>query len=387
MQASDREPSMEDILASIKKVIAEEKELRSTTAPVARTQEDVLPEDSESGDDVLELDEPLAPPADLGPPLLGESAAGHTREALEQLTTVASTIPAAPSINPLEEMLREMLRPVLKQWLDEHLPRIVDEHALSVKFPHGFVPRRRFDGGREVTPAQLHQAAAGHDLDDDLAALEIGILDKLDAAVETAVGDPCLRCPKAVHDVPVMYPEAEGLEACRRPAGPQEVAEPAKAALEGARDALSDYGSETERRVVEEIVAIDCGKVDPPSLSRCDDFDCSIEVEWNAERPREAVRGTERQQAEHRIAAEKMIDGLGQRPVAATHDHHRRAIDCSAHLAGHRCGIVDRSGVDQVDAGGRQLLARRVERLRAASASGVDDQDRILGQFGCHCCA
>ena len=126
---SGREPSMEDILASIKKVIAEEKELRSTTAPVARTQEDVLPEDSESGDDVLELDEPLAPPADLGPPLLGESAAGHTREALEQLTTVASTIPAAPSINPLEEMLREMLRPVLKQWLDEHLPRIVDEHV------------------------------------------------------------------------------------------------------------------------------------------------------------------------------------------------------------------------------------------------------------------
>jgi cell pole-organizing protein PopZ len=26
-------------------------------------------------------------------------------------------------------MLREMLRPILKQWLDEHLPAIVEEHV------------------------------------------------------------------------------------------------------------------------------------------------------------------------------------------------------------------------------------------------------------------
>ena len=65
MQSPGREPSMEDILASIKKVIAEEKELRSAV-PVEAV-EDELPEDN-VGEDVLELDEPLAPPADLGPP-------------------------------------------------------------------------------------------------------------------------------------------------------------------------------------------------------------------------------------------------------------------------------------------------------------------------------
>jgi cell pole-organizing protein PopZ len=130
MQSSGREPSMEDILASIKKVIAEEKELRSTVRPVSALEDEPLPEENAVGDeDVLELDEPLAPPVDLGPPLIDEEVAGQSRQALEQLQTVAATIPAAPQVNPLEEMVREMLRPMLKQWLDEHLPQMVEEHV------------------------------------------------------------------------------------------------------------------------------------------------------------------------------------------------------------------------------------------------------------------
>jgi cell pole-organizing protein PopZ len=121
---------MEDILASIKKVIAEEKELRSAARPVETIEDEPLPEEQlAEGDDVLELDEPLAPPADLGPPLVDEGVAGQSRHSLEQLQTVAATIPATPQINPLEDMVREMLRPILKQWLDEHLPQMVDEHV------------------------------------------------------------------------------------------------------------------------------------------------------------------------------------------------------------------------------------------------------------------
>jgi len=123
MQA--REPSMEDILASIKKVIAEEKELR-TAIPPARDEET---DGSQADDDVLELDEPLAPAIDLGPPLLDESAIGHSREALEQLSTVAATVPPVQPVNPLEDMIRDMLKPILKQWLDDNLPAIVDEHV------------------------------------------------------------------------------------------------------------------------------------------------------------------------------------------------------------------------------------------------------------------
>jgi cell pole-organizing protein PopZ len=125
------EPSMEDILASIKKVIAEEKELR-TAASDEQLEDSPRPEDegpNEDEVDVLELNEPLAPPADLGPPLLDETVAGHSREALEQLSTIAASVPPLPQVNPLEEMVREMLKPILKQWLDEHLPQMVDEHV------------------------------------------------------------------------------------------------------------------------------------------------------------------------------------------------------------------------------------------------------------------
>src|SRR5690348_14584857 len=97
MQSPGREPSMEDILASIKKVIAEEKELRSASRPADTIEDAPLPEESSAdADDVLELDEPLAPAVDLGPPLVDEEIAGQSRQALEQLQTVAATIPAAP---------------------------------------------------------------------------------------------------------------------------------------------------------------------------------------------------------------------------------------------------------------------------------------------------
>jgi cell pole-organizing protein PopZ len=123
-----REPSMEDILASIKRVIAEEKEQRAAVPPSS-------PEDPQEEDDILELDESMAAeepapaPLELGPPLLDEDAADTSRQKLEALSSVAASAPPSAQVNPLEDMLREMLRPVLKQWLDENLPRIVDEHV------------------------------------------------------------------------------------------------------------------------------------------------------------------------------------------------------------------------------------------------------------------
>ena len=126
MIATGRDPSMEEILASIKKVIAEDKDARAAESAVPQPKHDF----DEEEDDVLELNEELAPRADLGPPLIDEAVAGASRSSLEQLSTVAASIPAAPpQANPLEEMVREMLRPILKQWLDDHLPRLVDDHV------------------------------------------------------------------------------------------------------------------------------------------------------------------------------------------------------------------------------------------------------------------
>src|SRR4029450_13332464 len=124
-----REPSMEDILASIKRVIAEEKEIRAA-APPPLSEDEAEAADEE---DVLELSESMeAPPpmpVDLGPPLLEEEVADESRSRLEELASVAAAAPPLPLVNPLEELVREMLRPILKQWLDDHLPNIVDEHV------------------------------------------------------------------------------------------------------------------------------------------------------------------------------------------------------------------------------------------------------------------
>jgi cell pole-organizing protein PopZ len=128
MQSPAREPSMEDILASIKKVIAEEKDLRTAAPPPEAPAAEQPPEEA-ADDDVLELSEPLAPPMDLGPPLLDQTVAQASRHSLDILSSVAASVPPPPLVNPLEEMVREMLRPILKQWLDDHLPGIVDEHV------------------------------------------------------------------------------------------------------------------------------------------------------------------------------------------------------------------------------------------------------------------
>ena len=123
-----REPSMEDILASIKKVIAEEKELRAT-APLSASDDDEH--------EVLELDDPVvavpatppAPPPDLGPPLASEQAVDVSRQKFVALQEAAAAAPPPPLVNPFETMVRDMIRPMLKDWLDSHLSDIVDDHV------------------------------------------------------------------------------------------------------------------------------------------------------------------------------------------------------------------------------------------------------------------
>ena len=78
---------------------------------------------------MLELDEPLAPPADLGPPLVDEEVAGAEPAGARAASDRRRHDPGQPPVNPLEEMVREMLRPMLKQWLDENLPQMVEEHV------------------------------------------------------------------------------------------------------------------------------------------------------------------------------------------------------------------------------------------------------------------
>lgn len=106
------EQSMEDILASIKRVI-------SADADAARRLPPAPPPRRPAPDpeDVLELGEP---PAQLVSP----GAEQQSRAALAALAGLS--IDPHGASNTLDGLVRELLRPMLKQWLDQNLPDLVE---------------------------------------------------------------------------------------------------------------------------------------------------------------------------------------------------------------------------------------------------------------------
>jgi cell pole-organizing protein PopZ len=139
------ETSMEDILSSIKRIIAEEGD-----GPVSRVRKPVRAPapayDEDDEDEVLELNdavsEPLppraaaapmtaapapaaAPQPEIDPAILSARAAEASRSALEALSRMVVK-PEAPGADSLEGLVREMLRPMLRDWLDAKLPAIVE---------------------------------------------------------------------------------------------------------------------------------------------------------------------------------------------------------------------------------------------------------------------
>jgi cell pole-organizing protein PopZ len=120
-----QDPSMEEILASIKRVIAEDgrdASRRAASTATARPRRIARPEPAPE-EDVLELDDPVSE----GPGLLSEDAAAASRERLASLSALRQRSEAPAESGALEAVVREMLRPILKEWLDAHLPEIVEE--------------------------------------------------------------------------------------------------------------------------------------------------------------------------------------------------------------------------------------------------------------------
>lgn len=143
------EPSMEDILSSIKRIIAEENDTGSGRVKrPART----LPPRSDPApfghDEILELSEPApeaepdyeapavaepavvaapTPPAVAAPAeaILSERTAEATRGPLDALSRMIVK-PDVAGADTLEGMVREMLRPMLRDWLDANLPAMVE---------------------------------------------------------------------------------------------------------------------------------------------------------------------------------------------------------------------------------------------------------------------
>ncbi|MFN5631613.1 MAG: DUF2497 domain-containing protein [Sphingomonadales bacterium] len=123
--ANDRsEPSMEAILSSIKKIIADEDRSRAINS--RKPTRDVRR--SEHDEDVLELTE--AAGDDREEELLDTGKARSLRQSFSVLQTLSEP-GVAPQIvrsgeTSLEGLTRELMKPMLKEWLDTNLPGIVE---------------------------------------------------------------------------------------------------------------------------------------------------------------------------------------------------------------------------------------------------------------------
>ena len=128
------EASVEEILESIKKVIARDNRVGALEERRRReTQGVVEPASADEAEEVLELGEhDLAEEQGAGgeAPLIADSV----RESM-QANLAALAMLAEPGVPPqivrsgetsLEGLVREMLRPMLAQWLDTHLPGMVE---------------------------------------------------------------------------------------------------------------------------------------------------------------------------------------------------------------------------------------------------------------------
>ncbi len=155
---------MEEILASIRRIISEDDAPASTGEETPPAAVHAAPETSAGDDDVLELTEPLQPPAEpepqrepepalaapppppSAPETLGDldvfSSAPAPPPAPSRAETLVSgqaadaaashfgqlsrSIAMPPDGTTLEEVVIGLLRPLLKDWLDRHLPGIVE---------------------------------------------------------------------------------------------------------------------------------------------------------------------------------------------------------------------------------------------------------------------
>lgn len=133
MAQDNHEPSVEEILASIKKVMAADNQAARNISRSRHSGASYGAPKSVHDDPVLELGafEQNRADNDSPDPLIADNGVDSVRSSLEALA--ALSMPGkAPQIvrsgeTSLEGLVREMLRPMLKNWLDENLPSLVEQ--------------------------------------------------------------------------------------------------------------------------------------------------------------------------------------------------------------------------------------------------------------------
>jgi cell pole-organizing protein PopZ len=154
------EPSMEEILSSIKRIIAEEGDAAvATRARRGGRTATTATEKSAAIDEILELSQPVddddrletptpmsmgsptppepaskkaaaaAPASAPVEPIVSDSAAQATRGPLEALSRIMNPAESVEvhGTDTIEGLVRAMLKPMLSEWLDANLPRLVED--------------------------------------------------------------------------------------------------------------------------------------------------------------------------------------------------------------------------------------------------------------------
>jgi hypothetical protein len=139
LQDPQAEPSMEEILASIRRIISEEEQ--PAAEPVLDLTEHVAAPPAQTEDDIVfEAVEPVveeAPPPRPAPRAPVQEMAVVTPDtiisqptasaAAGSMARLAGTLRVADTPGQtVEGVVRELLKPMLKDWLDRNLPAIVE---------------------------------------------------------------------------------------------------------------------------------------------------------------------------------------------------------------------------------------------------------------------
>lgn len=152
LQDPQAEPSMEEILASIRRIISEEEQAPAAEPVLDLTQTDepsapVMTQAAAPDDDIVfeAVEQAVAQEVAVAEPAYAAPAPTPTRAPVGEVAV--ETIVSSPSANAaagalarlagtlriadtqnqtIEGVVRELLKPMLKEWLDRNLPAIVD---------------------------------------------------------------------------------------------------------------------------------------------------------------------------------------------------------------------------------------------------------------------
>ena len=149
LKEAQPEPSMEEILASIRRIISEEEEVPQPAEPVMELSQQA-PEDDLMVFDAEPEPEPAPPPVfvEAAPPPQPAPAPRPAPVAVQHVES--DSIVSQPAVNAaagaltrlagslriadqpgqtVEGVVRELLKPMLKEWLDRNLPAIVESRV------------------------------------------------------------------------------------------------------------------------------------------------------------------------------------------------------------------------------------------------------------------